>query len=121
MDERVEYKKGTNKKCRRTRGDWQALVEAWQRSDQTQRAFCQQRGLCYRQFSQWKSRLKSELVATPQEESMAFIPIRWQAPPPSSVQGLPIILPNGIRIVIHDQAHLSWLPGIAKALIGVSC
>ncbi len=52
---------------------------------------------------------------------MAFIPIRWQAPPPSSVQGLPIILPNGIRIVIHDQAHLSWLPGIAKALIGVSC
>lgn len=108
-------------KHRRTRADWQALVEAWQRSNQTQRTFCQEQALCYQQFSQWKRRLKSEPFPEADISQTAFIPIHWQSPQPTLTQGLPVILPNGIRIVILDQAQLSWLPGVAKALIGVSC
>lgn len=108
-------------KNRRTRANWQALVDAWQQSNQTQTTFCQEQGLCYQQFSKWKRRLKSEASPDPEITETAFIPVHWQSPQPSLSQGLPIILPNGIRIVIHDQAHLSWLPGIAQSLIGVSC
>ena len=108
-------------KNRRTRADWQALIEAWQQSNQTQRAFCQERGLCYQQFSKRKRRLKSEALPDPDITGATFIPVHWQSAQPSPSQGLPIILPNGIRIVIQDQDQLSWLPGIAQALIGVSC
>lgn len=108
-------------KNRRTRANWQALVDAWQQSNQTQKAFCQEQGLCYQQFSKWKRRLKSEVLPDPDIRQAAFIPVHWQSAQPALAQGLPIILPNGIRIVIHDQIHLSWLPGIAQSLIGVSC
>lgn len=124
MSKRAEDKGGeptTIPKNRRTRTHWQALVDAWQQSNQTQRAFCQELGLCYQQFSKWKRRLKSEALADPDITKAAFIPVHWQSAQPSPSEGLPIILPNGIRIVIRDQTHLSWLPGIAQALIGVSC
>lgn len=124
MSKRAEDKGGeptANPKNRRTRADWQALIEAWRQSSQTQSAFCQEQGLCYQQFSKWKRRLASEASPDPDITAAAFIPVHWQSAQPSPSQGLPIVLPNGIRIVIHEQAHLSWLPGIAQALIGVSC
>lgn len=124
MSKRAEDKGGEPTaipKNRRTRTHWQALVDAWQRSNQTQRVFCQEQGLCYQQFSKWKRRLKPEALPAPDITGTAFIPVHWQSAPPSPSQGLPIILPNGIRIVIHDQAQLSWLPGIAQALMGISC
>lgn len=124
MSKRAEDKGGEPTpppKNRRTRADWQALIEAWRQSSQTQSAFCQEQGLCYQQFSKWKRRLASEAVPDPDITAAAFIPVHCQSAQPSPSQGLPIVLPNGIRIIIHDQAHLSWLPDIALALIGVSC
>lgn len=124
MSKRAEDKGGEPTailKNRRTRVDWQALVDAWQQSNQTQKTFCQEQGLCYQQFSKWKRRLKSEVSDDADIAETAFIPVHWQSAQPSPSEGLPIILPNGIRIVIHNQAHLSWLPGIAQALMDVSC
>lgn len=124
MNKLVEDKAGEstqNLKHRRTRGEWQTLIEAWRRSNQTQRAFCHDQGLRYQQFSQWKRRLTSAPASEPDRNEAAFIPVHWQTPQSTLAHGLPIILPNGIRIVIHDQEQLSWLPGIAKALMGVSC
>lgn len=78
MSKRAEDKGGeptTIPKNRRTRTHWQALVDAWQQSNQTQRAFCQELGLCYQQFSKWKRRLKSEALADPDITKAAFIPV----------------------------------------------
>ena len=110
-------------KRRRTREDWQALVSAWESSNQTQQAFCQDRGLCYRQFNQWKSRFKQESLAE-QENNVAaqFVPIQLKPPAgPRPSMGVQVYLPNGIRIDVSSEHEVPVLLGSAKALMALSC
>ncbi len=111
-----------NRKRRRTREDWKRLVKAWESSTQTQQAFCQTRGLCYRQFSQWKSRFKSESLAEPENNATHFVAVQLSSPVSAQVtSGVQVYLPNGIRIEITSEHHLSLLLGSAKALMALSC
>ena len=65
-------------RVRRSYSEWEALVSEWERSNQSQKAFCESKNLCYRNFNQWKSRIKKaesgeSSSATPQ--SPLFTPV----------------------------------------------
>ena len=111
----------SERKRRRTREDWKALVNAWESSNQTQQAFCQKHGLCYRQFSQWKSRFKSEHLIEAQSDETQFVPIQTQSPVHTQASGVQVYLPNGIRLEISNEHHLPVLVNSAKALMALSC
>ena len=63
-------------RTRRTQSDWAALVKEWEASNQTQKDFCKDRGLCYRNFSQWKSRIKKQTTPEPVSEMTDFVALR---------------------------------------------
>ena len=42
---------------RRSAAQWQALLEAYERSGLSQRTFCQQQGLAYSSFVRWRQQL----------------------------------------------------------------
>lgn len=48
---------------RRSRDEWQRLIDEQAASGQTQTAFCAQRGLSVGSFSHWKRRLSEEVVS----------------------------------------------------------
>lgn len=108
-----------SKKRRRTRNDWLTLVEAWERSGKTQRAFCEDRGLCYRQLSQWKSRFKLERAG--ESAATEFIPVHVKPSSEGVNKTLQIVLPNGICLELADESQLSLLSGVARALMTLSC
>ena len=58
-------------RVRRSYSEWEALVSEWEESNQSQKAFCESKNLCYRNFNQWKRRIKKaapgeSLSTTPQ-------------------------------------------------------
>ena len=95
-------------KRRRTRENWQALFKEWENSSQTQQAFCQERGLCYRQFNQWKSRFKQEgLIEQKDNTAAQFVSIHLKAPASVvSTSGVQVYLPNGIRIEVPSANNM---------------
>lgn len=109
------------KRQRRTRNDWRTLIEAWACSGQTQRAFCQERELCYRQFSQWKSRFKTQHAEDPDADVPTFVPVHVKPSGEETTQAMQIVLPNGIRLENICKRHLPILPGVAEALMTLSC
>ena len=44
---------------RRSAEQWQALIEQWQQSGQSAKAFCREHDLGYASFCQWRKRLAS--------------------------------------------------------------
>ncbi len=89
---------------RRTQSDWKNLITQWESSGQTQKAFCNAQGLCYRNFSQWKSRLKRQSSSI-LEDALAsdFIPL-------SVAQESSSMVPSGVRLSID-------VPGNIKATL----
>ena len=64
-------KQTKTERVRRTYSEWEEIISEWEQSNQSQKAFCESKNLCYRNFNQWKSRIKKaksgeSLSATPQ-------------------------------------------------------
>lgn len=111
-------------KIRRTRNDWLALIKEWEVTGQTQQAFCQSRGLCYRRFNQWKNSIKKKghngednLEAAP-----LFVPVQLNAAP-ETVRDLPIVvtLPNRIQVSLSNQGELSPVLALIQQLMLLPC
>lgn len=77
---------------------WQALIEAWQASGQTQRAFCQANELNYATFGYWLRKFRQQGTVAPaaprRRTGAGFVPV--VASP--AVGELTIHLPNGIEL-----------------------
>ena len=115
-------KTGPKSKIRRTRDDWIELVAAWEGSNQTQQAFCQERALCYRQFNQWKSRFKKERGSVPQCDAEKFVPVQLKSSVIAQpVNGVQVRLPNGIQIDASHDGDLNLTLSLAKELVAISC
>ena len=52
---------------RRSKNEWQALIDEQATSGLTQRAFCDQRGIPLATFGYWKRKLRAERCALPAE------------------------------------------------------
>ena len=51
--------------------NWQELVELWESSGQSQRAFCEERELVVSQFSYWKRKFRPAIKTKPQFEKVS--------------------------------------------------
>lgn len=47
-------------RVKRTALDWQALVREWESGTLSARRFCEQQGIGYASFCQWRKRLRAE-------------------------------------------------------------
>ena len=105
----------------RSREEWEQLISAWGQSGQSQKAFCESKGLCYRNFCQWKSRLKQDVQET-QADSASFLPIQVtekRAGTPKGLQAATANLPNGIKLSL--EGDVQTLAALIKALSVSSC
>jgi hypothetical protein len=62
---------------------WRAHVEAWRRSDLTQRGYCAKHELCEKSFYRWRSKEKETIAAA--SASLTPLPISVGTPATSSV------------------------------------
>ena len=100
---------------------WQAHVEAFNKSGLSKRDYAEKHQLIYHQFVYWPQKLNKN---PSQELPGAFIPVTVTSvptvkPKPKSkplsqvTKSLGILeFPNGIRLVIHSPELLAQLPGL---------
>lgn len=112
-------------RIRRTPTQWAELVTDWEHSGMSQKAFCELKGLCYRNFCQWKSRLKngSRISEPLTPQSPAFMPVQINAGKPSlaslSPAELEIHLPSTLKLTLRSD--LASMTSLIKELASVSC
>lgn len=106
-------------RIRRTQADWAVLVNEWEASHQSQKDFYQERGLCYLNFSQWKSRIKKQSTPAQALEISDFVALQISEVPPSPSSTFSVHLPGGIRFSIEGDIHSA--ANLIKALSIPSC
>ena len=90
---------------------WQQHIEAWQTSELTQPAYCQQLMISLATFGYWRTRLKKQRVkADAQGSPVRFLPIQLATPHSSftlrTPQGVSIDLSDGFDPALLKQVLL---------------
>lgn len=91
------------------RSKWEHHIESWERSGQSQAAYCREHGLSYGLFAYWKRRLKrpesyqSAVKLVPIGVSRAFLPPANTATP--------------LRLFIDERYQVEVLPGFDGATL----
>ncbi len=78
-------------------GLWERRIAQWERSDQSQQAFCAEHGLAVSTFQWWRSRLKRGAKA---QRTPAFLPIAM------GVSAVQIELRSRTRLRFEGEAAL---------------
>ncbi len=86
------------------------LIEQWQQSGLTQKAFCEQQSIRYYVFHYWYKRYRMQQSGV-QDNAGSFV--KLQVAKPSGTGSVEINYPGGIRLVFHDPVSSSYL----KALV----
>jgi hypothetical protein len=83
---------------------WQAQVEAWRASGQTQQAFCRANDLNYPRFGYWLRKFRRQGGSEPRR-APGFVPVIGT----SGEGGLSVHLPNGIELrgVSEQNLHVA--------------
>lgn len=89
---------------------WRAHIEAWDRSELTQREYCAQHGLAERGFYRWRRKHKEAMAANP---SLSLVAVSVGGPAASAVVRLHS--PGGWRIEL-PSGNVSWLVEFLKHL-----
>ena len=112
-----------NPKTRVYRGRtfWVEHVAAWEQSELTQSAYCRDHGICYRQFSQWKSRLKREqqILDSP-DDPQAFVSVAVESET-GATPSFSIHLPNGIVLNLPPSGNHPGMVELIKQLAVLPC
>lgn len=106
-------------RLRRTQSDWAALVKEWEASNQSQKDFCKNRGLCYRNFNQWKSRLRKRSTPPLTSEPGDFVALRVSDAPSFPGTTFSVHLPGGVHLSI--EGDINSAASLIKALSTPSC
>lgn len=91
--------------ARRTQEQWKALVTQWQQSDQPVRQFCNEQGVGYASFCQWRKRLKDAAEPTPAKPEASFIDLvsLTTAPPSRGAWQIVLSLGNGVELKLSQM------------------
>lgn len=92
----------------RTEEDMFPLVEEWQDSGQTQKAFCAEQDISVSVFAYWLRRYRDQ-DTTPQAQASGFVPIRMAM---SDSAALEVVLPSGAVLRFAQVAPLSYLKAL---------
>jgi len=90
---------------------WRAHVEAWHRSDVTQREYCAKHGLAERACYRWRRKEQDAIAAA--NSSLTLVPVSVGTPATGSVVRLHS--PGGWRIELPD-GNVSWLAELLRQL-----
>lgn len=83
---------------------WQAHIEAWQQTPQSQAAYCRAHQLSQHQFSYWKRKLQSGVVEQ-HEVTCGFAVAQFETHR-TAYSGLCVSLPNGAQLSEIDGANV---------------
>lgn len=107
---------------RRTRSQWQRLVEGWERSDLTQAAYCRGKGISVASLLRWKRLLADDDRCAPEHipeyaPSPSFFPVRLvERVDHAAGADLTVVLPDGVRIEVGPQCSGDRLRAVLDAL-----
>jgi hypothetical protein len=92
------------------------LIEQWQQSKYTQKAYCEQQSIKYHVFHYWYKRYRKEHPITNgsgvANNNSSFVKLQIAKPVATGV--VEIHFPGGIRLLFHEPVSSNYL----KALIG---
>lgn len=89
--------------ARRTQDQWKALVKQWQQSNQPARQFCNDQGLGYASFCQWRKRFKDTAAPGSAEPESSFIDLASLGSFPSSgAWHIVLSLGNGVELKLSQ-------------------
>ncbi|MFZ4537033.1 IS66 family insertion sequence element accessory protein TnpA [Propionivibrio sp.] len=90
---------------------WRGQLEAWHRSDLTQRDYCATHGLSEKSFYRWRAKEKESIAAA--KSSLTLVPISVASLATSGVVRLHS--PGGWRIEL-PTTNVPWLAGLLRQL-----
>jgi len=90
---------------------WRAHLEAWHRSDLTQREYCASQGLGEKAFYRWRRKEKEAIASA--TSSLTLVPVSVGAPVTGSIVRL--YSPGGWRIEL-PAGGASWLADLLRQL-----
>lgn len=90
---------------------WGRRVAAWERSGQSQRAWCKAEGVSLSTFQWWRQRLAQEV---PSERVPSFMPLRLE--PEAATASIEVRLRSGTQIRIEGEAALRAVEPLLRGL-----
>lgn len=92
-----------SKPQRRTQEQWQQLVQEWQHSGESAKAFCVARSIGYASFCQWRKRLLFQETTPPQvNDAQEFIDLGALAGGGSGGWNIVLSLGNGVELRLRQ-------------------
>lgn len=102
----------------RTKSEWSALFEEWERSGETQTAFCRRRDIKYINFR--NRRYEQMKKARPASASSIMLPVKIKAtptPPLSPAPELFLQLPNGACLRFVTGTSVAYVSSLVAAIV----
>lgn len=90
---------------RRSRQQWQVLVDQWQQSDQSAKQFCDEQLLGYASFCQWRKRLSQTETAKPaarQAPDTSFLDLTSLGTGSAGRWNIVLSLGNGVELTLSQ-------------------
>jgi len=85
---------------------WLPHIEAWEKSGQSQSAYCREHNLVKTRFTYWKLKLRPTELRRQADSVSGFVPVRMRG---NAASGLTLRLPNGIAVegICGDNLQLA--------------
>ena len=102
---------------KRTKEEWQTLINQWQTSHLSQQQFCQGRGINVNTFNYWKRRLingQKPARSVGKSNGSEFVKVTT---PETPAVDLCLSLPNGCRLSWRGEVCPGYLNTLLSALI----
>ena len=87
-----------------------SLIESWQQSGLSQKAFCEQQPIAVHQFCYWHKIFRSQNDLSIAGVSKGFIELHTQAPSPEAA--IEILFSCGHRLLFHQPVAASFIKAI---------
>jgi len=105
-----------NSNQKRTRVEWQALVDEHEKSGQSRNEFCSQRGIVLSQFAYYCSSLKNK--TNPDMPQPTFKPVKLVSKDALILSGdIKLTLPNGFQCSFPNQMESEHIKRLVQVLL----
>jgi len=107
---------------RRTREQWAALIAAFERTNQTARAFCERRGISPRTFAWWRWQLRETAPHRDDRDCVKLVAVdvlRDEAGARGATRPrVDIVLPGGIEVRADGGVDIDFVVALVARLRG---